>query len=65
MTGWQPITTAPKDGRRILLCRATDHAVLLGHWDPDWYGRACWVAGSSAIEASHWMPLPEPPEGGA
>ena len=58
---WQPIETAPKD------------RMILGFWNQDgfptyelimWDRReeAWWDVGLFApFEATHWMPLPEPP----
>ncbi len=68
---WQPIETAPKDGRVILLYgelsvstggavtpRKSSNEVYIGHW------HTRWQTGNFAIweNPTHWMPLPEPPE---
>jgi hypothetical protein len=74
MSEWQPIETAPKDGRAILLLPLHGFTATVGRWD-DRYTRQ-WhalVAGEDAnwsdlggrdpiFDASHWMPLPEPPK---
>lgn len=67
---WMPIETAPKDGTIVDLFidggRLADCKFLDGAWhywteygeyqyDPD-YRRIDWKH-----EATHWMPLPEPP----
>lgn len=64
---WQPIETAPKDGRRIrgqdadgrlheTFWGKTSHVPLYG-WN---YGDD--VEDLNLWEPTHWMPLPEPPE---
>ena len=67
MTDWQPIETAPKDGRSLLIWSA-DEGIDLAHHN-DW-GR--WQVQETAdydneyfvdLKPTHWMPLPEPPEG--
>lgn len=74
--GWQPISTAPKDGGvgdAILLARFSRRVtqtgffnVQVGAWADDvgeWVMRAV-PAGEAAIPftPTHWQPLPEPPE---
>ena len=76
MTGWQPISTAPKDGTLIDLWVINDmgkgHRVPRCDWD-SW--NDCWRqwpdTDSSYNDAmyddehpTHWMPLPSPPEAG-
>lgn len=70
MSEWQPIETAPVDGSLVLLSNAIAAEVFPGclQWassnrgarfietiavDPNGFGRA---------KATHWMPLPSPPE---
>ena len=64
---WQPIETAPKDGTSIL----TYPHYCVTHWESeDCYPEAGWVvAWEDCMEqyitnkiATHWMPLPPPPE---
>ena len=55
---WQPIETAPKDGTLVLLCKANDPGwpMRCRRWQEDHW------RGQDADEATHWMPLPDPPE---
>ena len=58
---WQPIETAPKDGKRVLVTdgfEVCDAYFRSGEWwqyecGDDWY--------SVSINPTHWMPLPQPP----
>jgi hypothetical protein len=62
MSEWQDISTAPKDGTRILLF--ANGRVSVGGFDPHWSGN-CWVFIDPRIATgtgpTHWMPLPAPP----
>ena len=76
---WQPIETAPKDGKQILLYRkgaVYPGPTQIGWWNAKWHpfnsntptGR--WDGGPTAptrlgppTSPNHWMPLPLPPEG--
>lgn len=50
MNEWQPIESAPKDGREILT------------WS-EIMGMAVWPSTAKwERHVTHWMPLPEPPE---
>jgi hypothetical protein len=77
MSDWQPISTAPKDGRRVQLsherdlssCRTDSICPVSGFWeDGEWQVSAFFLVpfGRSAAVLSgnptHWMPLPTPPE---
>ena len=64
---WQPIETAPKDGRTILLAGGflSDGrpSVRTGYWHDGkrlkaWFDTAL---GRCAMKPTHWMPLPDPP----
>ena len=69
-TGWQPISTAPKDGTPVLVWDSGCEAMLIA-----WFGKHShvplygWVYGADVIggeevdscEPTYWMPLPEPP----
>lgn len=54
---WQPIETAPRSGERLLLWDG--FTVFEGFWNGMWQ-TAEHMQGRPW--ASHWMPLPEPPE---
>lgn len=75
---WQPIETAPKDGRDILVYgewagetsgRFNGKVATTAFWNggqSDYPGNGWWCVTvsdgySSWIEASHWMPRPDPP----
>lgn len=63
---WQPLETAPKDGTFVLMYR--NGTVDTARWYDDWmFGRSAWGNGSWSYPdhalPSHWMPLPEPPQG--
>ena len=71
---WQPIETAPKDGRKVdLWCINHLHYAKAGQrvcnvdWGTvtDWMGneRDDWRHGHGEdLEPTHWMPLPEAPD---
>ena len=69
MSNWQPIESAPKDGTVILL--SDGNSTEAGWWVPDdinypWIFADPRFSGNTnafaAKYATHWMPLPEPPE---
>ena len=58
---WAPLTTAPRDGSHIL-CFTTSRDYEISRWDRI---VQCWVSKRGFfVEATHWTPLPEAPEGG-
>lgn len=58
---WQPIETAPKDGTHMLMYRKST-GIDEAWWKGDgWGGRSWWYPQSD--QPTHWMPLPEPPDG--
>jgi len=65
MNEWQPIETAPKDGRRILVYRPGKHkysTVDIDFWQVNRAPLNCWWHSPSDGQPTHWMPLPEPPK---
>ena len=58
--GWQPISTAPRDGTKILTARCFNG----WHFDVGLCENDLWIAVSSRsfIYPTHWMSLPDPPE---
>jgi hypothetical protein len=59
MSGWQPIETAPKDTRTVLI--AWRGFVTTGFFCPD-DGEWLDLPHMEQCPPTHWMPLPEPPE---
>ena len=73
MSGWQPIETAPKDGRTIIVhsvvrFRNSDvvkTSIALAQWDGKAFSFDVMGDGRFVMvfnEADLWMPLPEPPK---
>jgi hypothetical protein len=64
---WQDISTAPKDGSRLLLAVMVDGGkrVVVGGFDSHWTGQ-CWVYEKNGVPVgttpTEWMPLPTPTE---
>ena len=54
---WQPIKTAPRDGTRVLLWWRGGEISLVN------FRYARLLATLASAGATHWMPLPPPPEG--
>lgn len=60
---WQPIETAPKDGKKILVLAAP--GIYIAWWsDGNWEDHQRMFNGGAALKPTHWMPLPAPPEEG-
>jgi hypothetical protein len=63
MSDWQPIETAPlgKDEEFLIYSPfgPACHVVRL-----EWHagGRPVWISGDRAVDGTHWMPVPAPPE---
>lgn len=58
---WQPIETAPKDGRRVLTYRADFAESMVVAWWSDELDEWRAVLGWQLPDPTHWMPLPPPP----
>ena len=70
---WQPIKTAPSDIDLLIYCpnAIASYQILVAHYFGDgsrpddvgvWYSQEEEVAHPIDCEATHWMPLPTPPE---
>ena len=65
-SGWQPMTTAPRDGTRVLVWSATEAAYHVLSFDktppPGWMSQeGDYVVFEDQEPLSHWMALPSPP----
>jgi hypothetical protein len=65
---WQPIETAPKDGRDVLI--GGDYSYLNGVLMASWGTGSGQIPGWTDMEGdtyspTHWMPLPLPPRDSA
>jgi hypothetical protein len=54
---WLPIETAPRDGTKILVCRAGAPWVEIAKFRPK---PRDWKTGGGWCVPTHWMPLPTP-----
>jgi hypothetical protein len=60
---WQPIESAPKDGTRFiasLVCASSGKRWVAA--DVSWHRNHWCSDGDGCVDATHWQPLPEPPE---
>ena len=59
---WQPIETAPKDGTVFLAWRKHATHPLMVRYEPsyDWFAN---YDGEHVYDLTHWMPIPEAPNG--
>jgi hypothetical protein len=65
---WKPIETAPRDGTLVLLFvpGSRIREIVFGRRDEDdedWMMDNGEAASPIDIPVTHWMPMPEPPEG--
>lgn len=62
-SGWRTMESAPKDGALVLLGKASDAdwPLRCRRWTGSLAGDGHW-RGHDGGEATHWMPLPEPPK---
>jgi len=63
---WQPIQTAPKSGKAILLWWSCCKDPAVGRWEDDGRKEGWRCDGDQCVPknqnfCTHWMPLPEPP----
>lgn len=66
---WQPIESAPKDGKRIICYRPYAYFQIgMAAWVTNGHGKSYWsdLAGNSyswckETPPIYWMPLPDPP----
>ena len=56
--GWRPIETAPKDGTHVLIYNGHWHITA---WEANQW-RPIHTYNSLVMGATHWMPLPAPPQ---
>jgi hypothetical protein len=56
---WQPIESAPKDGKAVQVWDPTTGWVPYASYDDD---DDVWIGGLINISPTHWQPLPDPPK---
>jgi hypothetical protein len=63
---WLPIESAPKDGTWVIVYGEKYKQPIIAKWNKriSWWAGAVLMGGGfqHMREASHWMPLPPPPE---
>lgn len=64
MTSWQPIETAPRDGRRLLLWDPSRDMPIFGCWAVEWDGWKEWAFDWKLPQPTHWIPVPPAPKEG-
>ncbi|WP_424137329.1 hypothetical protein [Roseomonas chloroacetimidivorans] len=60
---WQPISTAPRNGTHVILCkrRRTDGSYEVGEGFYDDWAKAWAWADERMTHPDLWQPMPEPP----
>lgn len=61
---WQPIETAPKDGKPFFAYRSHTPWPLLAVWNSEYAWVEDYISAEHLYGLTHWMPLPNPPESG-
>lgn len=60
---WRDISTAPKDGSKIIVYRPIHDGNYIPKVGIDyWFKNRCWGKSRSDTQPTHWQPLPEPPK---
>jgi len=64
--GWMKMETAPKDGTQVLLHKQVEPQTYVAAWVPSETMGPVWCTPDAHVifGASHWRPLPAPPNGG-
>jgi len=68
MSDWRPIKTAPNDGTMVDLYvasrkeRLTNYCLTANNKMTDWFYEPVYGGRTCVRDATHWMPLPEPPK---
>lgn len=62
---WQPISTAPRDGTKIIVFRPVFDGTYIPEVGVDWFGvycgRRCWAKSREDTQPTMWQPMPQPP----
>lgn len=60
---WQLIETAPKDGSAIIVYDPDDGDIaVVEFYQESWTSKYCVDSWIKFNNATHWMPLPQPPK---
>lgn len=63
MSEWRPIDTAPKDGAFFMAYRPRVKGPCVVFYEGSLPGMVCEPESGKTWIASHWIPLPDPPDG--